>query len=106
MKLKTVSILSIFVLMAAACGNESSNISDESKPAISAKALYEKHCAICHGNDGRKGLSGAKMIPESKLSVQERITLITNGKGNMMPYEKVLSEKEIEAVAEYTLSLK
>jgi cytochrome c6 len=106
MKIKSSGIVLFFILLAAACGSESDSNTQKSNPSLSAKALYEKHCAICHGSDGRKGLSGAKMIPESKLSVKERINLITNGKGNMMPYEKVLSEEEIKAVAEFTLSLK
>lgn len=67
--------------------------------------IYKKQCAICHGNNGRKGLAGAKMIPESKLDLQERIALITNGKGSMMPYKDILSKDEIARVAEYTLTL-
>ena len=45
------------------------------------------------------------MIPESKLDLQERIALITNGKGSMMPYKDILSKDEIARVAEYTLTL-
>lgn len=67
--------------------------------------IYKKQCAICHGKDGRKGLAGAKMIPESKLDLQERIVLITQGKGSMMPYKDILSKDEIARVAEYTLTL-
>lgn len=72
---------------------------------VSGKALYKTHCAICHGADGKKGLAGAEMIPDSDLSLDERITLITNGKGNMMPYRGVLSKEEIARVAAYTLTL-
>lgn len=70
------------------------------------KQLFKTNCAICHGDDGRKGLSGAKMIPESELSVKQRIQLINQGKGNMMPYRGLLSEEEIAAVANYTTTLK
>lgn len=76
----------------------------EQKP-LTGEAVYKTHCAICHGKDGRKGVAGAKMIPESKLDLQERILLITRGKGSMMPYKDILSEKEIARVATYTTTL-
>jgi cytochrome c6 len=75
------------------------------KAPLTGEAIYKKQCAICHGKDGRKGLAGAKMIPESKLDLQERIALITQGKGSMMPYKGILTKNEIALVAEYTLTL-
>jgi cytochrome c6 len=68
--------------------------------------IFQIQCAICHGNDGRKGLAGAKMIPESILTLEERVALITAGKGSMMPYRDILNEEEIKRVAEYTFTLK
>ena len=52
------------------------------------------------------GLNGAKPIPESKMTLEERITHITNGKGAMQPYKGILKPEEIKAVAEYTFQLK
>lgn len=46
------------------------------------------------------------MLPDSRLSVEERVLLITHGKGTMMPYKGILSKEEIRQVAEYTLTLK
>jgi len=66
--------------------------------------IYNRNCGICHGKDGRKGLAGAKLLPESELNLKERIAIITNGKGQMMPYKNILSEKEIKAIAEYTMT--
>ena len=66
--------------------------------------IYNTNCGICHGKDGRKGLAGAKFLPESELNLKERISIITNGKGQMMPYKNILSEKEIKAIAEYTMT--
>ncbi|MCA1752538.1 MAG: cytochrome c [Cryomorphaceae bacterium] len=85
------------------CGGSSGATAE--KTALTGVEIYKKQCAICHGNNGRKGLAGAKMIPESKLDLQERIALITNGKGSMMPYKDILSKDEIARVAEYTLTL-
>ena len=98
----------IIALMAVvwSCGSAAEGERDETKTAVSGQAIYNTHCAICHGADGRKGLAGAKMLPDSRLSVEERVLLITHGKGTMMPYKGILSKEEIRQVAEYTLTLK
>lgn len=90
-------------LTLASCGGNSS--ADSGAAELSGEKIYKKHCAICHGENGRKGFADAKILPESQLSLEERILLITNGRNTMMPYRGVLSEKEIEAVAKYTLTL-
>ncbi len=72
---------------------------------ISGAKIYKQHCRICHGDDGRKGFAKAAIIPESTLSLDERVALITRGKGKMMPYTDVLNKEEIKAVAEYTFTL-
>jgi len=69
-------------------------------------AVFRRHCVTCHGADGKLGLSGAKDLTQSALSLEERIVQITNGKNLMTPYRDVLSAAEIKAVAEYTLGLK
>lgn len=89
--------------MVWSCGGESTSQENEE---ISGQKIYKTHCAICHGDNGRKGFADAKILPESDLNLEERILLITNGRNTMMAYRGVLSEEEIEAVAEYTLSLK
>lgn len=90
--------------MVWSCGGDGSSQSADEE--ISGAKIYKTHCAICHGDDGRKGFADAKILPESSLTLEERIQLITNGRNTMMPYSGVLSEEEIEAVAKYTLSLK
>lgn len=86
------------------CGDGDASERGVNEP-VSGEKLYKTHCALCHGADGRKGLAGAKMIPESELSIEDRIALITSGKGSMMPYRDVLSNEEIARVAAYTLTL-
>lgn len=102
----TIIIFSIVVLFAWACGGSSEDAQSGENREEMGKRLFKTNCSICHGDDGRKGLSGAKMIPDSELSVKQRIQLITQGKGNMMPYKGLLSEEEVEAVAIYTTTLK
>jgi mono/diheme cytochrome c family protein len=102
--MRSLSILSVIFLTVWACSGpqpqEAENLDE--KPA---DALYKTHCSICHGDDGRKGLAGARILPESKLSLDERVALITKGKGNMMAYEGLLNAKQIEAIAQYTMTL-
>jgi len=98
--------MALVIVLSCSTGSKDSGEPKADEGEIVAEKIYNTHCGLCHGADGRKGLSGAKMLPESQLSLKERIELITNGKGNMMPYERVLSPEEIEAVAEYTLSFK
>jgi cytochrome c6 len=100
---KTLLFIAILIGAFSSCGGGPET--NESKE-ISGASLFKTHCAICHGENGRKGFADAKILPDSELSLEERIRLITNGKGTMMPYRGVLSEEEIEAVARFTLSLK
>lgn len=95
-----------FLAMVWSCGSATEGEREEAKTAVTGKALYKTHCAICHGSDGKKGLAGAKMLPDSKLTIEERMLLITHGRGTMMPYKGILSKEEIRQVAEYTLTLK
>jgi mono/diheme cytochrome c family protein len=70
------------------------------------KAIFTQVCSACHGQDGKLGTSGAKDLSLSKLNHQEVIQTISKGKGLMQPYEGVLSEQEIEAVASYAEGLR
>ncbi|NQX90617.1 MAG: cytochrome c, partial [Flavobacteriales bacterium] len=64
-------------------------------------ALYDQKCGICHGRDGKLMVGGAPDLTKSSLSLAERITLITNGKGTMPPQKDILSQEQIVALAKY-----
>ncbi len=70
------------------------------------KAIFTSYCAVCHGQDGKLGLAGAKNLSTSTLTDEEVKNIITNGKNAMAPYKKVLSAEEITAVAAYAKTLK
>lgn len=97
-------ILAIFltIIFLGSCG------SGESKPkVISGFGVFNGRCVTCHGADGRMGLNGAKVLPESTLSLEERIAVVSNGRNNVMPaFKDLLTKEEIEAVAKYTMKLK
>lgn len=70
------------------------------------KALYLSQCAVCHGDNGKKGLSGAKDLTKSEQTKIEMHELIANGKNKMPAYGNNFSKEEIDAMIEYVKSLK
>lgn len=94
----------ICFMMFACGGNSGSKKPSDDK--TEGKKVYDRTCAPCHGLDGSQGVSGAKDLGVSVLSLEDRIQLIQKGKGVMPGYQSTLSENEIKAVAEYTMTLK
>ncbi len=66
-------------------------------------ALYKKYCIACHGAAGDMGMNGAANLQQSQLSLEARIEVIREGRNMMTPFEGLLTEAEIEAVARYTM---
>jgi len=111
--MKKLIVLIPLMIMIWACSGGDDNKSKSKKEkkvaqadAPDGKKIYKINCVLCHGADGKMGVNGSKDLTESVLSLDEAITQITNGKGLMASYEPILSKEEIEAVAEYTLSLR
>ena len=61
---------------------------------------------LCHGDDGKLGLNNSKDLTVSKLTIEERVDIVTNGRNTMVGFSSLLDEDEIKAVAEYTFTLK
>ncbi len=88
--------------------------------AINVSALWGKHCKSCHGSDG-KGKTKAgrakkvKDLTDPKVRAEfdrcEMIKNVTKGvfddkdKARMKPFEKKLSEAEIEALIDHVIGL-
>ncbi len=70
------------------------------------KKLYGQYCVLCHGDNGKMQLNGAKDITVSELTFELRLTLIKDGKNLMTPFDGILSESEIQDVAAYSMTLK
>jgi mono/diheme cytochrome c family protein len=71
---------------------------------IDARALYQQHCAACHG-DQRTGLMGPALLPESleRLRPAEALQVISNGRpATQMPaFGQQLSAGQVQALAAY-----
>lgn len=100
---KVLSAICLLCLVVA-CQDTSSD--KTARPAASGMAIFKKNCVTCHGADGKLGLNGAKDLTQSMLTVEERIPIITKGKNLMTPFEKILTPEEIQAVAQYTTTLR
>jgi cytochrome c6 len=122
MKKLSIVCLSIGLLVMIACGGEkkegatASNTTastDKKSDATAAevgnkkgKLVYKQYCVICHGADGKLAVSGASDLSISALTLDERVSQIKNGKGLMTPYKDILSQSQIQSVAEYLEELK
>jgi len=101
--------LAIFLL---ACGGDNPKkvtSSNKKKPAakkIDGSKIYKQYCITCHGVSGDMGASGAFDLTTTKLSLEEKIAVITNGRNTMTAFKGLLNDKKIKAVAEYTETLK
>lgn len=110
-----ITILSVIVALTIfACGGVETNNDKSGKSAkakkvaqkVDGKKIYKTYCVQCHGLYGDMGASGAKNLTESTFSLEERVEIITNGKGIMLPFKDLLNEEKIKAVAEYSMTLK
>jgi mono/diheme cytochrome c family protein len=82
------------------------SVSDADVNALDSKKLFRMHCAICHGFKGNQMINGAKDLTKSKISLTESVAQVYHGKGLMTPYNNILSEAEIVALAKYTETLR
>lgn len=95
MVLKQVFLINAVFLLLLACqdNKQQQNEFANQTPAEQGASLYSMHCAQCHGEDGKLGASGAKDLSVSKLSDNQILVLLKNGKG-AMPSMKALLETD------------
>lgn len=122
--MKKFTFIAVLALLVWACGGGNDSKEGTSKKKEDDKidyseissgdingAIVYKNCVACHLANGEGGVSGAKDLRESKLSVNERAELIHYGSENnpvMVGFGKnnILDPEEIKAVAEYTMKFK
>lgn len=95
-------------LLVTSCNSESDSTSkaDTTVPP-NGKELYLENCAVCHGEDGKLGASGAKDLTVSTLSDNEVLQRINEGKNGMPPMKSALETKEnVAAVADYVKGMR
>lgn len=72
--------------------------------AVDARALYQQHCAMCHGEQ-RTGAMGPALLPESleRLRPAEALKVIQHGRpATQMPaFAQQLDEAQVQALAAF-----
>ncbi len=103
--MKKLFLFSITIaIMLFSCGNGGGTTA--SAPRSSGEMLFDTHCTLCHGADGKLKMGDAKDLSISTLTREEMIAVVTHGRGTMMPYKQVLSAEEIEQVVDHVRTLK
>ena len=111
--MKKIITMAFFSMLLFACGGQTGKDSS-AKPAktatkakkIDGAKIYKTYCVTCHGLYGDMGASGAVNLATSILNEEDRIQVITKGRKLMTPFEGLLSEKKIKAVAKYIETLR
>jgi len=112
---KWLALLSLIAFLVAYRFAETKSVSfkkqitkpDKSIPGVAEdKLIYDQYCKLCHGDDGKLGLSGAADLSTSQMSRDEIIQIIEKGKGNMIGYKHVLKAEEIDEVVNYVMRLR
>ncbi len=109
--MKKILLITLLATFIYACGGgeppkKTPKKTTSTKKAVDGEKVYKQYCVTCHGTGGDMAGSGAYDLTKTKLSVAEKITVISNGRNTMLPYKNILSEEKIKAVAEYTEQFK
>ena len=87
-------------------------VSSPDRISASSQSLYARHCAECHGTDGRARTAKGKRAGATDLTSDwnadeaRGIRLITNGRDEMPSFKKKLTAAEIRSVWNYVLRFK
>jgi quinohemoprotein ethanol dehydrogenase len=113
--LTTLTVLALAGGVASGCGGGGSKSTAEptrtttqtettAAPAASGAQLFSDNCETCHGPNGAGGHVGPDLqkspVAENLARVEKQIR---NGGGAMPPFEGVLSDKQIDVVAQYVV---
>ena|SRR5271165_6752597 len=74
----------------------------------SGEATYKAKCAMCHGATGMGDTPAGKsmkVMPFTKSTEADMITITTNGKGKMPAFKGKLTDAQIKDVVAYTHTL-
>jgi quinohemoprotein ethanol dehydrogenase len=72
---------------------------------MSGAALFSSNCESCHGTDGAGGHVGPNLQKSAVAGNLAQVeTQIRNGGGGMPPFAGVLSDEEIDTVANYVVN--
>jgi len=102
-KNKVLATFSFFLIIVAfGMGEKTKSAKAGAKiAAVNGKEIFNDKCILCHGDNGKLGLNGAKDLSVTPLNHAGIIETISNGKNAMAAYKGVLTPEQIDAVASY-----
>jgi cytochrome c551 len=74
---------------------------DGGSGAALGEEVYDASCASCHGGDGQGASGPALTGVDERLSRDEHVEVVREGRGSMPGWEGDLTEEEIDAVVDY-----
>ena len=93
-----------FRLGGAAAGSPSSDEGGGDQ-AASGEEIYQERCAGCHGGDGGGGSGPSLEGVADRLSLEDHLEVVTEGRGSMPSWGDTLTDEEIQAVVDYQRSV-
>ncbi len=101
-------IRSLLVVMLGACLCAPVGLAQSSGAAI-----FKANCQVCHGPSGIPNPTMARLLgvpavtssQMKKLTLQEMVSTVTNGKGKMPAWKGKLTDAQINAVVAYLRTL-
>lgn len=100
-----IGAVTLLLLLTACAGastgdkSKNDNNEGESMESNEAEAIYKKMCISCHGNElqGRAGPNLQKV--GARLSEEQIIDVVSNGRKGMPQFGKSISAEEIQSLA-------
>jgi len=84
------------LLLLVSCSSSGDNVKPgpTDTPEVVGENLFIMHCAVCHGDDGKLGASGAKDLSSSTLNDAAILKILKEGKNAMPPMNDLLVNNE------------
>ncbi|HEX5947182.1 MAG TPA: PQQ-binding-like beta-propeller repeat protein [Acidimicrobiales bacterium] len=85
-----------------AFGDESAGEDGErGEDGMSGADVYQESCAVCHGGSGEGGTGPSLVGVDERLTRDEQIRIVRDGRGRMPAWDDELTAEEIEAVVDH-----
>ena len=104
--LAMLAVIAAFVAVPAAANDpvDAAAAAVGEKYQLNIKKLFATKCSWCHQGYGMKQADGPKLAGTTK-SIEQVMKQINEGKSPMPGFKNQLSEKEVQALAEYIKTL-
>ena len=96
------ALLVLLSFVAPGCASEVELPANADPELREGQEIYGARCAQCHGSAGGGGIGPVLSDVENRLTVDEQVAVIRNGRNAMPRFDTTLSEEEIAAVVRFT----